>query len=101
MKKALCSRGMVSGVVVALALAVGCAAPVEYDVVLRNGTMYDGSGSAPYLGDLAMDGDLIAAIGDLGRAARWQRPPPPPDLGQAGRLQRPLLFARWPPRLHH
>jgi N-acyl-D-amino-acid deacylase len=68
MKKVLCSWGMLGGVVVSLALVAGCAAPVEYDVVLRNGTIYDGSGSPPYAGDLAIDGDLIVAIGDLGRA---------------------------------
>ncbi len=68
MKKAMCSWGTVSGVVVSIALLVGCAAPVEYDVVLRNGTIYDGSGSPSYAGDLAIDGDVIVAIGDLGRA---------------------------------
>jgi N-acyl-D-amino-acid deacylase len=45
-----------------------CAAPVQYDVILRNGAIYDGSGSPPYVGDLAINGDQIAAIGDLGRA---------------------------------
>ncbi len=68
MRNALYRWRTAGGLVVSFALLVGCAAPVEYDVVLRNGTMYDGSGSAPYVGDLAMDGDLIAAIGDLGRA---------------------------------
>jgi N-acyl-D-amino-acid deacylase len=51
-----------------LVLAAGCAPAVEYDVVLRNGTIYDGSGSPPYLGDLAIQGDQIAALGDLGSA---------------------------------
>jgi N-acyl-D-amino-acid deacylase len=68
MKKVLCSWGMLGSVVVSLAFVVGCAAPVEHDVVLRNGTIYDGSGSPAYAGDLAIDGDLIVAIGDLGRA---------------------------------
>jgi N-acyl-D-amino-acid deacylase len=45
-----------------------CAAPVQYDVVLRNGTIYDGSGSEPFAGDVAINGDVIVAIGDLGRA---------------------------------
>ncbi|HEX9726368.1 MAG TPA: D-aminoacylase [Vicinamibacteria bacterium] len=43
------------------------AAP-EYDVILRNGTIYDGSGSAPYLGDLAIGRDRILAVGDVSRA---------------------------------
>jgi N-acyl-D-amino-acid deacylase len=68
MKKTLCSWGTVGGVIASFALLVGCAAPVEYDVVLRNGTIYDGSGSPPFGGDLAIDGDVIVAIGDLGRA---------------------------------
>lgn len=44
---------------------VECALAVEYDVILRGGTIYDGSGGAPFVGDLAMNGDRIAAIGDL------------------------------------
>lgn len=35
----------------------------EYDVVLRNGMIYDGSGSAPYQGDVAIKGDTIVAVG--------------------------------------
>ena len=54
--------------IAAAILASSCAAPVEYDIVLRNGAIYDGNGSSPVLGDLAIDGDLIVAIGDLGRA---------------------------------
>jgi N-acyl-D-amino-acid deacylase len=53
---------------VGLAVLAACAAPVEYDVVLRDGIIYDGSGSAGVVGDLAIDGDAIVAIGDLGRA---------------------------------
>ena len=43
-------------------------APQEYDLILRNGTLYDGSGEAPRQGDLAIQGDRIAALGDLGHA---------------------------------
>ncbi len=39
-----------------------------YDLILRNGTLYDGSGSPAYTGDLAISGDRIAAMGDLGTA---------------------------------
>ena len=52
----------------AVALLVACSPPVEYDVVLRGGTIYDGSGGAPFVGDLAMRGDTIAAIGNLSAA---------------------------------
>jgi len=33
-----------------------------YDTVIRGGTIYDGSGGAPYAGDVALKGDRIAAI---------------------------------------
>ncbi|HSB16414.1 MAG TPA: hypothetical protein VLE22_18330, partial [Bryobacteraceae bacterium] len=36
--------------------------------MLRNGTIYDGSGGKPFRGDLAIRGDRIAAIGDVGKA---------------------------------
>ena len=45
-----------------------CAAPTEYDIVIRNGTVYDGSGSAPIVGDVAINGDTIAAVGAIGSA---------------------------------
>ena len=41
------------------------------DVILRRGTIYDGSGGGPIIGDVAIQGDTIAAVGDLrGRKAR-------------------------------
>jgi N-acyl-D-amino-acid deacylase len=43
----------------------------HYDVVLRNGTIYDGSGGPPVTGDVAIRNDRIAAVGSVrGRAAR-------------------------------
>jgi N-acyl-D-amino-acid deacylase len=35
----------------------------QHDLVLRNGTIYDGSGLKPYVGDVAIDGDRIAYVG--------------------------------------
>ena len=52
----------------ALALIAACSSPAEYDIVLRGGTIYDGSGQAPFVGDLAIKGDVVAAIGDLSAA---------------------------------
>lgn len=37
-----------------------------YGVVIRGGTIYDGSGGAPYVGDLAIRDDRIAAVGEIG-----------------------------------
>ena len=39
-----------------------------YDLILRGGTIYDGSGGKPYVGDVAVQGDRIAALGSLGSA---------------------------------
>lgn len=55
--------------VVLLGLAAGCAQPApQYDVVVRHGTLYDGSGAAPVVADVAIAGDKIAAVGDLSKA---------------------------------
>ena len=48
---------------------MACSAPVEYDVVIRNGTIYDGSGAPPITADVAVQGDVIAAIGSVPDAA--------------------------------
>lgn len=39
-----------------------------YDVVIRGGTVYDGSGEPGVVADVAIQGDSIVAVGDLGRA---------------------------------
>jgi N-acyl-D-amino-acid deacylase len=49
-------------------LLLACTAPPQLDVVLRGGTIYDGSGETPYVGDVAIRGDMIVAVGDIGRA---------------------------------
>jgi len=45
-----------------------CSKPASYDLILRGGTIVDGSGEASYVGDVAINGDSIAALGDLGGA---------------------------------
>lgn len=53
-------------ILVALVLfAFSCQPATQYDVILRNATIYDGNGELPYTGDVAINGDTIAAIGDL------------------------------------
>ncbi len=37
----------------------------NYDLLIRDGTIYDGSGRAPFVGDVAINGDRIAAVGKL------------------------------------
>src|SRR5215510_12717310 len=53
-------------------LSTACAATPQYDVVIRHGTVYDGSGSPGVVEDVAISGDRIAAIGDLGGAPARQ-----------------------------
>ena len=36
----------------------------DYDLVVRGGTIVDGSGGAPFAGDIAIRGDRIVAVGD-------------------------------------
>lgn len=50
--------------VAALVLLSACGP--RYDVIIRHGTVYDGSGSPGIVADVAIAGDSIAAIGNLG-----------------------------------
>lgn len=45
-------------------LSIGHASTL-HDVIIRGGTLYDGSGGEPFNGDIAIDGDMITGIGDL------------------------------------
>jgi len=57
-----------------LACFVGCRTPspspnsMTYDLILRHGTIYDGSGGTPFIGDVAIHQDTIAAVGKLDEA---------------------------------
>jgi N-acyl-D-amino-acid deacylase len=55
-------------VMMAMVVAGACEPAVNYDVILRNGTLYDGSGGSPFIGDVAIRNSEIAAVGDIGRA---------------------------------
>lgn len=54
--------------------ATGKAAPQTagpaYDIVIRGGTLYDGSGAAPVVGDVAIKDDRIVAVGKVAGAGR-------------------------------
>ena len=41
----------------------------QYATVIRNGLIYDGRGGRPFKGDIALNGDTIAAMGNLGNAS--------------------------------
>ncbi len=43
-------------------IAAGAMGP-DHDTIIRNGLIYGGSGTTPYTGDIAIDGDRIAFVG--------------------------------------
>ncbi len=51
-----------------LIAAAACADAANYDVLISGGTVYDGSGAAPFVGDVAINGDRVVAVGDLSAA---------------------------------
>ena len=53
-------------------ITISAAPPADYSFLIRGGTIYDGSGEAPYVGDVALKGDKIVYVGPHapGRAAR-------------------------------
>lgn len=53
------------GLMSALA-ASACSGSPEFDIVIRGGSIYDGSGGNPFHGDVAIKGDAIVAVGDVG-----------------------------------
>ena len=48
-----------------LFLAISCAEKVEYDLIIRNGQLVDGTGNSTFSGSIGINVDTIAAIGDL------------------------------------
>ena len=54
-------------VLAALMIVLACLQKpkTKFDIIIRQGTVYDGSGAAPFIGDVAISGDTIAAIGNL------------------------------------
>ena len=55
-----------------LALVAACAPAPAYDVVIRGGTLLDGSGDAPRTGDVAIVGDSIVAVGTVDGRGRTE-----------------------------
>jgi N-acyl-D-amino-acid deacylase len=48
--------------------AYSCSTPTTYDVLIKNGTIADGSGNPTYIGNVGINADTIAAIGELKNA---------------------------------
>ncbi len=47
---------------------MNCSTPVKYDILIKNGFVLDGSGSKGFVGDLGINADTIAAMGNLANA---------------------------------
>ena len=45
-----------------------CSSPTTYDILIKNGTIADGSGNPTYVGNVGINADTIAAVGDLKNA---------------------------------
>ncbi|TDI80092.1 MAG: D-aminoacylase [Caldithrix sp.] len=54
-------------ILILLVSGFACTSKSDYDIVIRNGMIYDGSGSSPFAGDIAISADTIAAVGSLGQ----------------------------------
>jgi N-acyl-D-amino-acid deacylase len=52
-------------VILVLFFHFSCTKTYDYDIIIRNGTVYNGSGEPPVTTDIAVKNDTIAAIGDL------------------------------------
>ncbi len=51
-----------------LTIACSVSAQNSYDVVIKNGMVYDGSGGKPFKADVGIVGDKVVKVGDLSRA---------------------------------
>jgi len=56
-----------------LIIIAACTSAPDYDLIISNGKIYDGSGNPPIDADVAVSADTIAAIGDLANATAKQR----------------------------
>jgi len=68
-RRSFVCRGVVGFLALALVALAGCEPVARYDLILRGGTVYDGTGAPGVVGDVAISGDRIAAVGDLGKSA--------------------------------
>ncbi len=58
----------IGGALILISMAASCATAPVYDVIVRGGSVYDGSGGPAARADVGIRGDRIETIGDLSRA---------------------------------
>ncbi len=64
MYKSMKGISLLSPFLLLLALTA-CDSPQHFDVLIKNGTLVDGTGKSSHIGDVGINGDTIAAIGTL------------------------------------
>ena len=69
MRPRLLKAGGILSALVALLVPAATVCAADYDVIIRGGMVYDGSGGKPRLADVGIRGDKIATIGDLAKAS--------------------------------
>jgi N-acyl-D-amino-acid deacylase len=65
------NRGMHRTLLLAACLSAVFSSPIaaaDFDVIIKNGTVYDGTGSEGKHADVAIRGDHVAGVGDFGNA---------------------------------
>ena len=55
-----------------LLILTSCSQPRNFDILIKNGQIVDGSGKPSYIGSVGINADTIAAVGDLGDATGTQ-----------------------------
>ena len=63
-KKFLLIHCFIAGIVL-----ISCSQKEKFDTIIRNAMIYDGSGGEPFKGDIGINADTIAFIGDLSNAS--------------------------------
>jgi N-acyl-D-amino-acid deacylase len=51
------------------AMILGCSTPENYDVIIRNGQIIDGTGLPSFIGDIGINADTISKIGTIKNAS--------------------------------
>ena len=59
---------LMAGCIAATGTSCKLSSANKFDIIIRNGMIYDGNGNKPYKADIAINADTIAFIGDLSAA---------------------------------